>query len=117
MFAVLDCSEDAVVVPIRYNWVGVPIPKEVVSQLTARGRFETSSVITGSISNPTEWIVGVERHLFRGPKDQSLPVKWERHCDSYLVIEPGGSKEFRCEVEAVDSNDWRWEISDACGLP
>jgi len=115
---VVDGVPTPVIVPVVYHWAGVPIPEKVLSQLTGLGKFESSSILTGSLSNPTSWIVGAERHVFRGPKDTELPVMWERNCNTYVAIEPGASKNFRCEFEAADlSQGWRWEIVAAWGLP
>jgi TonB family protein len=108
-----------VVVPVRYNYIGVPIPKELVAQLKgSNAKFESSSLLTGSISNPTTWTVGVVRLMFKGPRDEKLPVKWERTCDSYIVIEPGASADFRCDLSGVDhSQSSRWYWTEAWGLP
>jgi TonB family protein len=107
-----------VVVPIEYIWAGDPLPPEALAGITGTGRFENESLLTGTLKNNGKWTLGWVTNVFKGPKDETLPVKWERRCEISEVIPPGQERKLRCEMEKVDlSANWRWHITAAWGLP
>jgi len=107
-----------VVVPVQYIWAGDPLPPEALAGITGTGRFENESLLTGTLKNNGKWTLGWVTNVFMGPKDETLPVKWERRCEISEVIPPGQERKLRCEMEKVDlSANWRWHITAAWGLP
>ncbi len=93
------------------------MPASALANINGNGRFADSHMV-GSITNGTAWTILRMTHVFRAPRNPSLPLVWERTCDTDVRLRPLETKEFQCEFPGLQvTQDWRWAVTHAWGLP